>query len=173
MSLWLLITIALTLQEGLSVLAVLVRAYQLHYSLWAIHAIWLAVTVIQISLAYYFGKWIQKKFKESKFERWAEKYAHKLEASIDKNGEKIALMLLSSIISPAIAAFLASWLEIPFSSVFVFALLGDAFWYASTWATVLGAFQIISIAKYGLLIVIGLAIIFVLISHFRKNRTAS
>jgi membrane protein YqaA with SNARE-associated domain len=171
MSLWLLITLALTLQEGLSVLAVLLRAYQLQYSLWVIHAIWLAVTIIQITVAYHLGKWIQKRFKESKFERWAEKSAHKLETSIDKNGEKLALVLLSSIISPAIAAFLASWLEIPFSSIFVFTLLGDAFWYASTWATVLGAFQIISVAKYGLLIVIGLAIIFVLISHFRKNKT--
>jgi membrane protein YqaA with SNARE-associated domain len=171
MYLWLLIALALTFQEGLSVLAVLLRAYQLHYSLWIIHAIWLAVTVAQITLAYHFGKWVQKRFARSRFEQWAEKSAQKLEKSIDKNGEKLALILLSSIISPAIAAFLASWLEIPFSNIFIFTLLGDCFWYASTWATVLGAFHILSIEKYGLLIVIGIAIIFVVISHFRKNKT--
>jgi membrane protein YqaA with SNARE-associated domain len=171
MSLWLLITAALTVQEGLSVLAVLLKAYQLHYSLWIIHLIWLSVTILQIVLAYFLGKWIQKRFAYSKLEVWIKKSVHKLEKSIDTNGEKIALVLLSSVLSPAIAAFAASWLEIPFGNVFIFTLLGDLFWYASTWATVLGAQQILLNAKYGLLILIGIGIIFVLISHFRKNKS--
>ena len=170
MSLWILITIALTVQEGLSVLAVLLRAYQLHYSLWLIHGIWLFVTVAQIILAYYLGKWIQKKLTDSKFERWIKKSVHKLERSIDKNGERLALVLLSSIVSPALAAFVASWLEISFGNIFIFTLLGDLFWYASTWATVLGAQHFLSDAKYGLLALIFIAIIFVLISHFRKSK---
>ncbi len=170
MSLWILITIALTVQEGLSVLAVLLRAYQLHYSLWLIHLIWLCVTVAQIALAYFFGKWIQKTFASSKFERWVKKSVHKLERSIDKNGERLALILLSSIISPALAAFVASWLEISFGNIFIFTLLGDLFWYMSTWATVLGAQQLLANAKYGLLALILIAICFVLISHLKKSK---
>jgi membrane protein YqaA with SNARE-associated domain len=170
MPLWILITIALTVQEGLSVLAVLLKAYQLHYSIWLIHGIWLCVTVAQITLAYFFGKWVQKRFEHSKFERWVKKSVHKLERSIDKNGERIALILLSSIISPALAAFVASWLEISFGNIFMFTLLGDLFWYVSTWATVLGAQQLLSNAKYGLLALIFIVICFVLISHFRKSK---
>jgi hypothetical protein len=170
MSLWIFITIALTVQEGLSVLAVLLRAYQLHYSIWLIHGIWLCVTIAQITLAYFFGKWVQKSFEHSKFERWVKKSVHTLEKSIDKNGERIALMLLSSIISPALAAFVASWLEISFGNIFIFTLLGDLFWYTSTWATVLGAQQLLSNAKYGVLVLIFIVICFVLISHFRKSK---
>ena len=173
MYLWLLITIALTVQEGLSVLAVLLRAYQLHYSLWIIHAIWLAVTIGQIFLTYFFGKWVQKSFARSRFELWIEKSARLLEKNIDSRGESVALMLLSSIISPAITAFLASWLEIPFTNVFIFALLGDFLWYVSTWATVLGAVEILLKVKEGLLVLITLAIIVVLITHFRKSRKTS
>jgi membrane protein YqaA with SNARE-associated domain len=172
MSLWLLITAALTVQEGLSVLAVLLRAYQLHYSIWIISLIWLVVTTIQITIGYYLGRWVRKSFKSSRFEKWVEKYAHKLEKSIDKNGEKIGLILLSSIISPAVAGFVAPWLDISFGTVFLYALLGDLFWYASTWATVLGAEQILSGIKYGLLLLIAIAIVWVAFSHYRKNKTS-
>jgi hypothetical protein len=171
MYLWLLIIFTLTLQEGLSVIAVLLRAYQLHYPLWIIHVIWLIATSIEITFAYYFGKWTQKSLTHPKFTHWAEKSVSLFKKSVDKNGERIALVLLSTIISPALAAFFASWLDISFGNIFVFALVGDLLWYISTWATVLGAFQIISIEKYGLLILIGIAFILVLISHFRKNKS--
>ena len=171
MSLWLLIILALTLQEGLSVLAILLRAYQLHYSLWVIHLIWFIATAVQITLAYYFGKWTQKSVTHSKFNRWTEKSVALFKKSVDKNGERIALVLLSTIISPALAAFFASWLEISFGNIFIFTLIGDLVWYISAWATVLGAFQILLIARYGLLVLIALVFIFVLISHFRKNKT--
>jgi hypothetical protein len=172
MNFWLLIILTLTIQEGLSVLAVLLKAYQLHYSLWIIHVIWLVVTSVQIGIGYVLGKWLQKRYAGMKFERWVNKHAKRLETSIHKSGENVALMLLSSIISPFIAAFLAAWLDITFLNVFMFALLGDLFWYASTWAYVLGATAILAKAKYGLIIVLAIAFIFVLISQYRKSKTS-
>ena len=171
MNLWLLIILTLTLQEGLSVLAVLVKAYQLHYSLWIIHLIWLVVTMAQIGIGYVLGKWLQKRYAGMKFERWVNKHAKKLEESIHSSGENVALMLLSSIISPFIAAFLAAWLDVTFVNVFIFALLGDFFWYASTWAYVLGATALLAKAKYGLVIVLAIACVFLYISHYRKSKT--
>ena len=171
MYLWLLITFALIVQEGLSTLAILLRAYQLHYSLWIISAIWLVVTSLQIWFGYYLGRWIKKRFADSKFEMWVDKYARKLEATIDKNGEKIGLLLVSSIISPAVAGFVGPWLDISFGNIFLFSLLGDLFWYVSTWATVLGAQELLTKARYGLLILIGIAIVYVLISHFLKKKS--
>ena len=171
MNLWLLIILTLTLQEGLSVIAVLVKAYQLHYSLWIIHLIWFVVTVAQIGIGYVFGKWLKKRYTGMKFERWIDRQAKKLEASIHSSGENVALMFLSSIISPFFAAFLAAWLDITFLNVFMFSLLGDFFWYVSTWAYVLGATAILAKAKYGLLIVRALALVLVIISHYRKSKT--
>jgi FtsH-binding integral membrane protein len=170
MKLWLLIALVLTLQEGLTVLAVLVHAYQLHYSLIGITAVWLVVTVAQILFGYWLGKRIQRKFAGSKFELWVQKQAATLEKSIDKNGEKIALVLFASIISPGIGAFVASWLDISFVSIFFYSLLGDTFWYVSTIATVIGAEQILSKAKEGFFIVLVIVVIFVVISHFAKKK---
>ena len=172
MSFWLLLTLALTVQEGLSTIALLLRAAQLHYSIWIISAIWLAVTVIQIIAGYYLGKWIRKRFARSKFETWVEKQAHKLERSIDKKGEMLGIAVLSSVISPAIAAFLGAWLNISFVSIFFFSLLGDLFWYASSWAYALGAITLLSRVKEGLLILIAIAIVLVVISYSTKRKVS-
>lgn len=170
MKLWLLIALVLTLQEGLSVLAVLLKAYQLHYSFVGITAIWLLVTVLQIALGYFLGKRIQKRFAGSKFEVWINKHAHKLEKSIDKSGEKVALVLFASIISPGIGAFLASWLDISFPTIFLYSLLGDTFWYASTWATVLGAIQILSRLKEGLIVVLVVIVLVNVLPYLLKRK---
>jgi membrane protein YqaA with SNARE-associated domain len=172
MKLWLLIALVLTIQEGFSVLATLVRASELHYSFWIISLVWLVVTILQIALGYYLGKFIQKKSKGSRFERWAEKYARKLEKSISKSGEKLALVIFSSAVSPGIGAFLASWLDISFADIFIYSLLGDLFWYLSTLATVFGVVALLSKARFGLIILICIVVVILLISYFRKAKTS-
>ncbi len=152
-------------------LATLVRAEQLHYSFWIISLIWLGVTLLQIAFGYYVGKFIQKKSKGSKLERWAEKYAHKLEKSITKNGEKVALVLFSSAISPGIGAFLFSWLDISFVDIFAYSLLGDLLWYLSTLATVFGAVELLSKVRFGLSILVCIVVVMYLISYLRKRKS--
>src|SRR5665213_634522 len=138
MSLWWLLTVALLVQEGISTTVLLLKAYQEHYPLILIHLIWFVVTVVQIYAGYYLGKWIQTRFKNTKFELWMKKSTHRLDKHIGTSGEAIALMLVAGLVSPAIAALGASWLDISFVSVLIFALIGDLFWYVSEWATVFG-----------------------------------
>ena len=172
MSLWLLIALVLTFQQGLTVIAVLVRAQQLHYSFWLISLVWLVVTSLQITIGYYLGKWVKVRFAGSKFENWLQKYVRKLEALIDQRGEKVALIFMAYLVLPFVPAFVAPWLGISFMSAFFFTLLGDLLWYAATWGYTLGAFQIISRVKEGLLIVIVLAFVIFLVSQFTKSKKA-
>lgn len=169
MSLWLLIIGALTLQEGLSTTVVLLEAVHNHYPLILIHLIWLVVTVAQIYLGYYIGKWIQTRYKYSKFERWLEKYARKLDDSVGKRGELLALLLASAIVSPAATALLASWLDISITRIVTFALLGDFLWYLSEWATVVGANALLTGVKYGAILVLASALIWLVLSHTKKR----
>jgi membrane protein YqaA with SNARE-associated domain len=173
MSFWLLITLALILQEGLTTIAVLFKAEQLHYSLLAINAIWLSVTILQIVIAYRLGKWTQKKFAKSKFEQWVRKSAKRLEDSIDSRGEKIALFLFALVISPFVGAFLASWLDLSFSSIFLFTFLGDALWYGSEWATVLGLQELFARAKeIGLLLIILVVFVLLAVRMFKPKKVS-
>lgn len=170
MSFWLVITGVLFIQEGIATLAVLLTAYQLHYPLLAIHAIWLAATVIQICLGYALGKWIQKKFADSKVEKRVKKYAESLDRSIGKRGEAVALILLSGIVSPGITAFLGSWLNVSFRNILIFAVLGDLIWYVSEWVTVIGATDIASLVRIGpLFILIAVVAIGLIVKVVRKK----
>ncbi|MBA3789196.1 hypothetical protein H0X32_02255 [Patescibacteria group bacterium] len=170
MTLWFLIIISLIVQEGLSVTVLLLKAYQLHYPLFAIHAVWLVVTVFQIYTGFYLGKWIQKRFTDSKFERWMKKAAHKLEGIIGERGEEFALIFMSALVSPALAALGASWLEISFTKVLIFGLLGDLLWYISTWITVIGAAHLLSDVKGDAAIVIGALLVLYFVFKFARKK---
>jgi membrane protein YqaA with SNARE-associated domain len=169
MSLWLLLTLALLVQEGVTTTVLLLEAYQQHYPLILIHLIWLVVTVFQIYAGYYVGKWIQKRFAGTKFESWLKKSAHSLEKHIGASGESIALVLVSGIISPVVAALGASWLEISFTRVLIFAGIGDLLWYLSEWITILGLTKLISGAKVEIgVVAIGLIVVALLLQFVRK-----
>jgi membrane protein YqaA with SNARE-associated domain len=172
MSLWLLLTATLLVQEGLSTTVLLLRAYQEHYPLIAIHLIWLVVTVLQIYIGYYLGRWIQKRFKGSKFELWLKKSAHSLEKYIGTSGQALALILVAGVVSPAIAALGASWLEITFTSVLIFALIGDFIWYVSEWATVFGVTHFFGNPVIEIVVVIVGGIIFAIAVQFAKKKKA-
>jgi membrane protein YqaA with SNARE-associated domain len=170
MNLWLLIIGALTLQEGLSTTVILLDAVHAHYPLLLIHAIWLFVTVLQIVAGYFLGKWIQKRFGNSKAEQWFKKSAGKLEKSIGKQGAELALVIASALVSPAATSFLASWLDLSLTKIFIFTLLGDFLWYLSEWVTVYGATQILSDVKYGFVVLFVIAVAYIAASRLRKSQ---
>ena len=170
MTLWLLLTVALVVQEGLSTTVLLLQAYQRHYPLYLIHILWLLLTILQIYAGYYLGKWIQKRFAGSKFESWMKKSTAKLEKMIGERGEAIALILISGIVSPAFAALGASWLEISFTKVLIFALIGDLLWYLSEWVTVIGAAHLFSDVKADSAIVIGTVLILLFMFKFHRKK---
>jgi hypothetical protein len=154
MTLWWLLIGALTIQEGVSTTVLLLEAHQKHYSIFLITLIWLVVTVLQIYAGFYLGKWIQKRFSGTKFEAWLKKSQQSFEKYIGKTGESFGLILVSGLVSPAVAALGASWLDISFMQVFIFALLGDFLWYLSEWITVLGLTQLVAGAHVETIIVI-------------------
>ncbi len=119
----------------------------------------------------FLGKWIQKRFANTKAEQWFKKYAQKLDASIGKRGAELALILGGALVSPAATAFLASWLDLSLTNIMIFVVFGDFLWYLSEWVTVYGATWILADAKYGVIIVVALVIVWLVASRVRRSTT--
>ncbi len=174
MQLWLLLALALTVQEGVTTIALLYKAFQLHYSLLLITILWLVVTLLQIWLGYLFGTYVKKKAAGSKFDLWVERQAKRLEASIHKSGEKFALAVFSNTISPALGAFFAAWLDLSFGNVLLYSFIGDLLWYLSTLATVFGFSKLyagyLGNTNLGLLILVAILVLYFGARAFLKKK---
>jgi hypothetical protein len=136
---WLILTIALIFQEVATAGAALLSAHENGLNPWLIHAIWFAATIGDIAIGYYLGKWIQLRFKNSKIDIWAKKWAVKIDRSIGKTGMKISLILLGIVMYPYLLAFVASWLpNLSLEDIFLYTTAGNLIWYIFEWATILG-----------------------------------
>jgi hypothetical protein len=168
---WIIITLALMVQELASSGAALLLSQKDGFNPWIIHAIWLAATTFDISIGFYLGKWIQREFKNSKVDRWAERWAVKIERAIGTTGTKISLAFLAFVTYPYAGAFAASWLPaISLVDVFIFTLIGNFFWYLFEWATVLGIAAAGSHYQIIFIIIAFAGIAFVAIANTVKKR---
>src|ERR1700723_1228412 len=75
MPLYLLLFGLFIVQEPVSTDAVLLEAYQYHYNVWIIHALFILATMLDIVIGYAIGKWLQRRYSENKvmerFVQWA------------------------------------------------------------------------------------------------------
>jgi len=170
MKTWLLITLAVIIQEPASTDAAIFQARHLGLNLWIVNLIWLAATLVDIYLGYRIGKWIQKKYAGKKFVVVAEKLASKIENFIGRSGENFALILIGVINFPYLNAFLASWLPIRFRNAFVLILIGDAIYWAIEWGINIGVRTHVSDPHTALYIVIFLGLLFSVLSKTILNR---
>ena len=167
---WLFIIASLIIQEPATTDAAIFQIRQLHLNLLLINAIWLCATMLDIWIGYTIGKWIQKKFQGTTFNTWSKKWALRIETFIGKRGERFALILLGIINFPYANAFIASWLSIPFRSVFIFLLIGDALYWAIEWIINITVRSAVHDPHTALYAVIGAALIFSIISKYVLNK---
>lgn len=133
------LTITLIFQEAATTGAALLGAQSEHLNPWIVHLIWLATTIIDIAIGFAAGKWVQRRFVDSKLDHWTKKWAVKAEGAIGKTGTKIAILLIAFITYPYLIAFVASWLPtIKLRDIFFYTILGNAVWYTFEWGTILG-----------------------------------
>lgn len=159
MSIWIFVIFALFFQEPATTDAALFQARQHNLNIWIIHSIWFIATITDICLGFILGKWIQKKFQGTRFEKFSHKWADRLERFIGRKGKKFALILLGIINFPYINSFLASWLSLSFKNIFILILVGDAIWYAIEWGINLGLRSLIPDPHLALYAIVGTALI--------------
>ncbi|MDB5194188.1 MAG: hypothetical protein JWN50_202 [Parcubacteria group bacterium] len=138
MNLWLLLALALLVQEPVSTAGLLSEAYTQHYPLWPIHGLFVVATLIDIVVGYYLGAFIHKRFAHTKVVSWLRTKFDALVGMIGKKGKIATLIFFVPIIFPISALFL-SWLEVSLGEALIYVLIGEAvFWYAQEWLIVLG-----------------------------------
>jgi membrane protein YqaA with SNARE-associated domain len=156
MQIYLLLFVLFIIQEPVSSDAILLEAYQNHYNVWIIHALFVVATLLDIAVGYWIGKWLQERYAESSHMRRFMEWARKASTFAGKYGEYLFLFIWGPYVFP-LSTLIAPWIEIPFWKTFVFLFLGDlVFWYGSEWLIVLGVKSAIPNplqALYGVVIV--------------------
>jgi len=169
MNLWIRITIFLFIQELISMNTVLLTAYQQNYSLWIITGIFIVATLITTTIGFFLGKWVQRRFKDSKVVKYSEAKARDLERSLGPKGSRAALVILGIFNFNYINAFLASWLSLSYKEVLLYVLISDLWWFLIDLAVILGVKTFVD-PQYALYVMggvsLGLFLLFALCYRF-------
>jgi membrane protein YqaA with SNARE-associated domain len=167
---WLFIIVALFIQEPATTDAAIFQVRHLVLNLWLINAIWILATVIDIMAGYWIGKWAQKRFKDTRIVRFAERWAARIEEFIGRSGEKFALILIGIVNFPYLNAFLFSWLKLSFRNIFILIFIGDAIYWAIEWGINIGVRSVFTDSHTALYIVVVLGLFFSIASKTILNQ---
>jgi membrane protein YqaA with SNARE-associated domain len=150
MTLWLLLAAAFIVQEPISSSVILLQAYQSHYNLWLITLLFCAITIIEIIIGYYLGRWIEKKFGTHKLIVSVKKRLETFGASIGKYGKIVGLIVFVPIIFPVAAIFIP-WFDVSLAEAVAYVLIGELiFWYAYEWLLVFGVHSFVTDSRWAL-----------------------
>jgi membrane protein YqaA with SNARE-associated domain len=141
---WILVTAVLIPQEFASTAVVFVLALQNHFPIWLINIIWISATGLDMYVGYTIGKFSHERLQGTRFFGWAEKWISKLKSRLGKHGEKFGIAILGIFDFPYLNTFIAAWIGLPMRDALVLTFIGNFFWYAFLWATVLGLSSFIS-----------------------------
>jgi membrane protein YqaA with SNARE-associated domain len=172
MKLWFTIIFTFIVQELVTTNAVLLQAYEQEYNGWIIFLIFLAATTFIISLGFFLGKFVQKRFAQSKVVVYTERKVRKLESMVGKTGKRVALVSLGFANFNYINAFIASWLSLSFREVFVYLFIGDLLWYILNSLMILGVHTYIQ-PKYAMIVSFGISIGIFAVSALLHKKVAN
>jgi hypothetical protein len=143
---------AFLFQESASTSAVLTAALDAHFSVWAIHGIFLGATLLDIVVGYGIGVLLHGRLKHTKAGHWLKAKADGFRGSVGKQGERVALALYSPLFFP-FSMPLLPFLGISFTDALIYPFLGELLlWYALVWVTVLGVHSFVADPKLAPLI---------------------
>lgn len=170
MGLWFFIIFSLIVQEPASTDATIFLVRENHINLILIHTIWLFATLMDITIGYIIGKWIQTKSKDTKVGIWAKQWAERIEYVIGKRGEYFAIILISIINFPYLNAFILSWLNIRFRKLLILIFLGDLIYWIIEWIINIGVRNNIQNSHTVLYVVVILGLVLLIVSKILLNK---
>ncbi|MEI6352773.1 MAG: hypothetical protein WCO35_02450 [Candidatus Nomurabacteria bacterium] len=137
-----------------------------HLNLFLINILFVLLSVLDITVAYFLGKYLQKRFSHKKIIIKSKTIASKLENFIGKKGEFFSLILIGIINTPYLDSFLASWLNIKFKKVLTLVLIGDVIWWCISWYINIKVRQNVSNPYAALYVVVFIALIITIFSRY-------
>jgi membrane protein YqaA with SNARE-associated domain len=159
MQLWLLLTLAFIVQEPISSSVILLQAYQSHYNVWLITALFSVITIIEIVVGYYLGPWIEKKFGTRRLVATIKKRLDAFSAFIGEYGKIVGLIIFAPIIFP-VAAIFVPWFEVSLAEAIAYVLIGELiFWYAYEWLLVLGVHSFVTDQRWALFAIFAVSVV--------------
>ncbi len=170
MKTWIFVISALFVQESTSTNAAIYLIRDQHLNFWIINLIWILATAFDISTGYVLGKWVQRKFQNTKLIKWSESWANKIENFIGRNGKRFVVIFLGIINFPYLNSFFLSNLRFSFKDIFILTFIGDSIFWGIEWLINISANNYFSDSYTVLYIVICLGLLFSIISKMVLTR---
>jgi membrane protein YqaA with SNARE-associated domain len=152
--------------------ATLIFVYHSGFNLWMVHAIWLAATIIDITIGFYVGRYLKNRLAGFKwFNATIGKWSVKFKGYVGQGGKALALVLLGLFLFPYFAAFLAAWFDVDFTKAIIFVSLGNLVWYLFVLGTALGINFLVPNIKLAITLVILAVVIIDVFSRLMRKRS--
>lgn len=170
MSLWLLVTLVLIVQETLSTNFVLFHAVSEDFPLSAVHLIFIVGTLLDILVGFSLAKVLQKWLSNWRsLSSWSSRISSWVKLRLGNNVERCGLFAMGTLAQPYITAFVGSWLGIRFIDVVVVAFLSDLIWYIYTLVLVFSARSFLP-PKYALVGLVCLTVLLLIAMRLIRAR---
>ena len=167
---WICAILVLMVQESFTTNIIIKTAYEERRNVYILTIIFFLSAIVDVLAAYYLGKYVQKKQKNTKIIFKTKNYIQKCSSFIGKFGEKVFIMFLSLLFPPLFSSFIASWLKLSLKEIFIIVLVGDIIWYFASWKLVLGISYWVKNAKEALYIILGITLVIVIIQNIISKR---
>lgn len=141
-----------------------IREY--HLNLFLINILFVVLSILDIFIGYYLGKYLQKRFSYKKIIIKSKNIASRLENFIGRKGETFSLILIGIINMPYLNSFVASWLNMKFKKVLTLIFIGDVIWWCISWYINIKVRQNVSNPHTALYIVVSIALIISIFSRY-------
>jgi membrane protein DedA with SNARE-associated domain len=138
MTVWLLLIVALIIQETATAAAAFSLATQHHIPIWLIHILWAAGTLFDMYIGYIVGQFVRERYHTSRVVARVNRFVEKIRQPLGQYGDRMVLTALATINFPYLNTFIAPWLGTTMKTSFIFTFIGNAIWYALLWLTILG-----------------------------------
>jgi hypothetical protein len=157
--LWLLLTLAFIIQEPISSSVILLQAYQSHYNIVLITLLFSVITIIEIIIGYYLGRWIEKKFGGKRPIAYLKKQVDAFSAFIGTYGKVIGLIVFAPLIFP-ISAIFVPWFDVSLPEAIIYVFIGELiFWYAYEWLLVFGVHSFVTDSYWALFVILVVSVL--------------
>lgn len=171
MRIWLLLAVVFIAQEPITSSAVMLSAYKLGYSVWGMHALFLAATIFDAIVGYEFGRLLERRVGHTRIAQWVQRRLAPFRAFAGRHSKRAALLLWGPFFFPY-TAVAAPWLGYSFGENLVLGVIGNTVvWYASEWLVILGVNTFIPDPILALVAVAGISLVLIVIGRLILTRS--
>src|SRR3989344_5710006 len=168
--LWFIIIGTFLIQEMALTVPILALSKEAAISIWSLFILWIIATIFDVIAAYFLGKWLQKRFKDSRIQNFFALKTVAIDQILGNKGKNFTLSMLGFFYYPYAGALVASWVNIPLSNVLLYIIVGNSLWFGVNVGVAYGIFQFTTNISHIISFSIIVSLILAFLIHRVRNK---